>query len=193
MSSPADEILADRLVKSSRMTAGNRSTINSDSTDTSSNHSVASEATSAMDLATFDERPPSLLSPDDVEATVLTPQSNSSSPEILSLAGGEKHGSSVLRVPTPSSWERFKFSRGNGVPPATDVEMKDSDTPSLPNMQKKLCECKNSKTVGMHCGNCKLSVDSHKLLDNQKVTRFYLCGFMKMMTCEYGIVNSAYQ
>jgi hypothetical protein len=174
MSSPTDELHSDRLVKSSKMTVNNRNTANSESTDTSSNHSMTSEATSAVDLATFEERPPSLLSPDDVEATVMTPQSNLSSPEILSLAGGEKHGSSVLRVPTPSSWERFKFSRGNGMPPEIDVEMKDFDAPSLSSMQKKLCECMNSKVAGMHCGNCKLSVDSHKSHDNQKVIRFYL-------------------
>jgi hypothetical protein len=170
MSSPVDGLLSDRPMKLSKTTIHNQ---NTDSTDMSSNHSVTSAATSALDLATLDERPPSLLSPDDIEATVVTPRSNAGSPGALSLAASDKPGSSVLRIPTPSSWERLKFSRGGCMPPASDVEMKDTEALSSSSLHKKLCDCMNSKTMMMHCGNCKVSGDLHMPCDNQKVIALF--------------------
>jgi len=151
--------------------------------DASSNHSRASEATTAIDFAELDERPPLLSSPDDINTSALTPRSNGS-PQILSIAVSDDCGSSVLRVPTPSLWEKYKFSNDIAVSSSVDGATKESESTVTPVVRIKPCECKLVKN-GNYCSSCKSSGDSH--CDGQKVicsvSRFFVNSFIKFTLC----------
>jgi hypothetical protein len=118
--------------------------------DADSNHSIGSQETSAVDLSEYDEQPPSLLAPDDVDMAL------SKSPKILSKSVKDNFPSPDLLVSTPPSRERHKVSTENYMPSLGELERKESIS---------ICDC-----VSGNCGGCsKLSTDSIFKAEEQKV------------------------